>query len=148
MLIVFEATKKHNIRLYHYANMANHLHLPSNLVGLPGECQRLKELSIICAKQMTSRIAVQITGAKKGKPLNVPFFESIYFYTRLGGIVHHIVWWGSDYKRVVNYIAGNIRSFFFNCDLSRLTEMARLYKTEISDFRFAMLDLLPKVQPP
>ena len=94
--IVFLTANLNGVKVYHHANVSNHLHL----LVLPGDRKNF----IKFAQQMASQVAVDITGAKKGKPLKVPFFSSVYF--------SRIVNWGGDFRAVVNYIARNSRSIF------------------------------------
>lgn len=88
---------KHGVRLYHYANVGNHLHL---LVKTPTRTAFKNFL-----RELTGVIAVIVTGAKKGNSLakreGLRGFWDFLPYTRL-------VSWGRDFENLRLYFVKNL----------------------------------------
>jgi REP element-mobilizing transposase RayT len=99
---VDEATRriarKHGVRLHHYANVGNHLHL---LVKTPTRTAFKNFL-----RELTGVVAVIVTGAKKGHALQrrgagLRGFWDFLPYTR-------IVSWGRDLENLKLYFVKNL----------------------------------------
>jgi REP element-mobilizing transposase RayT len=94
---VDEATRriarKHGVRLHHYANVGNHLHL---LVKTPTRTAFKNFL-----RELTGVVAVIVTGAKKGNALEGGRFWDFLPYTR-------IVNWGRDLENLKLYFVKNL----------------------------------------
>jgi REP element-mobilizing transposase RayT len=89
-LVPLLATRFH-VQLYEVANVGNHLHLVVRARTREGFKGFLMALS--------GRITQQITGAKKGNPLEKRFFDSIPF--------SRILEWGRDFKNAIRYVIQN-----------------------------------------
>ena len=83
-----------NIRLYHWANVGNHLHMLIQAKDRRGLSRFLRVFAGITARR--------VTGAKRGHPS--PFgakFWSLLVFSR-------IVQWGRDFRGVIRYIIHNL----------------------------------------
>lgn len=86
------AAKESNLRLYRYANVGNHLHIVVK-ARAKRDLQRFLRV-------LSGRIAMRVTGARKGKPLKEKFWTRLA-YTRL-------VEWGRTFTNLLNYVAKNL----------------------------------------
>jgi REP element-mobilizing transposase RayT len=82
--------RKNGVKVYHYANVGNHLHLLIKVKDRNGFQRFLKIFS--------SKVALLVTQAKKGNPQG-KFWDQLAF-TR-------IVQWGKDFKRIAYYFFKN-----------------------------------------
>lgn len=90
-LEIDRTARESNLRLYRYVNVGNHLHV---LV----KAKRRQDLQRFL-RVLAGRIAMRITGARKGKPLQERFWSRLA-YTRL-------VEWGRTFTNALNYLAKN-----------------------------------------
>jgi hypothetical protein len=90
--IVKKAAEKHQIQLYRFANVGNHLHF----------LFRAKRAEALRAfmREVSGRIAFQITGSKKSCPLRGKFWDLLP-YSR-------VVSWGKDFKTATRYLIANL----------------------------------------
>lgn len=90
--IVREATKRHKIQTFKFANVGNHLHF---LI-------RARSVEALRAfmREVAGQIAFQVTGSRKTHPLQGKFWDRIP-YSR-------VVSWGKDFKSVSCYLIGNL----------------------------------------
>ena len=85
-------SKRYDVKIYQFSNNGNHLHLLVKARTRRGFQSFLRLLS--------GRIALRITGAKKGNSLGSRFWD-LPAFTR-------IVEWGRDFKHVTAYVIQNI----------------------------------------
>src|SRR5690348_11153650 len=90
--IIRSASDKYSIRVYRFVNVGNHLHLIVQTRTRPAFQGFLREIS--------GRIAMLITGARKTRPIGRQRFWDLLAYTR-------IVNWGRDFAELKNYLAKN-----------------------------------------
>ena len=90
--LVATLSKKYDVKIYQFSNNGNHLHLLVKAKTRKGFQSFLRLLS--------GRLALRITGAKKGKSLASRFWD-LPAFTR-------IVEWGKDFKTVTAYVIQNI----------------------------------------
>lgn len=90
--IVREAASKHDIQLFKFANVGNHLHF----------LFRARKVEALRAfmREVSGQIAFQITGSRKTHPLKGKFWDLLP-YSR-------VVSWGRDLKAVTSYLIGNL----------------------------------------
>ncbi len=65
-LIVDQASRKFHVRVVRFANVGNHLHF---VVKLPGRGATSRDLYGKWIRRITSRIAREVGGSKRGQPL-------------------------------------------------------------------------------
>jgi hypothetical protein len=90
--IVRRAAEKHQITLYRFANVGNHLHF------LFRAKRRVSFRAFI--REVSGSIAFQITGSKKSCPLTGKFWDLLP-YSR-------VVSWGIDFKTATRYLIANL----------------------------------------
>jgi len=81
---------RYGIRVMKFQNVGNHLHLL-----IQGKCRVLLQKFL---RAFPSKVALAITGAKRGNPVG-RFFDSIFF--------SRVVEWGRDIRRLKNYFFKN-----------------------------------------
>ena len=89
--IINRQAKKFGVKIYRYANGGNHLHM----IILPMSRRAFNSF----IRSITGLIARLVLKVERGDPKGIQFWEKRPF-TR-------IVEWGSDYKRVCNYLLQN-----------------------------------------
>lgn len=90
-LEIDRTARESNLRLYRYVNVGNHLHM---LV----QAKQRQDLQRFL-RVLAGRVAMRVTGARKGKPLTGKFWTRLA-YTRL-------VEWGRPFTNALNYEAKN-----------------------------------------
>lgn len=96
--------RKNGIKVYHYSNVGNHLHILIKVKDRNGFQNFLKSFS--------GKVALLITRAKKGSPQG-KFWDQLAF-TR-------IVQWGKDFKRIAYYFFKNeMEGFGFSSEFARV----------------------------
>lgn len=95
--LIERASKAHGIRLYHFVNVGNHLHLVIKL-------QHRDDFTPFI-RALTGVIARMVLKAERGAAKNIQFWLARPF-TR-------IITWGPDYNRVCAYMKKNIRQARF-----------------------------------
>ena len=89
--LVPKYAKRFHVKVYHFANVSNHLHFAVRVKDRRSFQYFLRVIS--------GMIARKVTGAKKGKPFGRRFWD-LLAWTR-------IIEWGKAYAIVKNYIAKN-----------------------------------------
>ncbi len=89
--VITNCAKQCGVRIYHYVNVGNHIHLVVKL----HDRQTFKAF----LRSVTGLIARHVLGAQRNHPQGLTFWEARPF-TRL-------VSWGRDYKNVGNYMESN-----------------------------------------
>jgi len=101
--LIEQSAKRYGIKIYHFANVGNHLHL---LVRTPARANFQNFLRII-----TGKIAILVTKAKKGEKKG-KFWDALSF-TR---VIH----WGRDFKQLTTYFIKNqIEGFGYGVDVAK-----------------------------
>jgi len=89
---IYRWARKRRIRILEYANVGNHLHLL--VINKSGADEEIRHFF----RTIGAQIAIQVTGAKRGKPFG-KFWDNL-LYSR-------IVAWGKDFTNVTNYVLTN-----------------------------------------